>query len=93
MSKGWILVFIAFLLLLVLISFMYSPKSNLVPFSGEDSFCVDKGYDHHSLFGAYSEKYGKIKCVSCYDRDCMYEEFNVTETRFGWFKEVLRWMK
>ena len=87
MKIGWVLVLLVFSVFLFIVFLMLTPKYSIIPFQGEDSFCKDKGYDHHSLFGAYSERYGKVKCVSCYDRDCMYEEYNVTKTRFGWFKE------
>ena len=51
------------------------------------SFCNDQGYDSTSLYGSYSEKYGKVNCVSCYDGECIYEEFNVTR-KFGIIREA-----
>ncbi len=49
-------------------------------------FCKDKGYDGTSIGGSYSEKFGKVKCVSCYDGECEYGEFEVYK-KFGIIKE------
>ena len=51
------------------------------------NFCNDKGYERTSFGGSYSERFGKVKCVSCYDGNCSYEEFNVT-SKFGIIVEV-----
>jgi len=45
-------------------------------------FCERMGYDSVSILGTYSEKFGKVNCVSCYNEECIYEEFNVKK-RFG----------
>lgn len=45
-------------------------------------FCTEKGYDSTSMYGDYSEKFKKVECVSCYNSNCIYEEFNVTK-KFG----------
>jgi len=51
------------------------------PFKGE-AFCEDNGYDgvDWANGGIYSEKFGKVKCISCYGGECVTEEFNVTTT-------------
>jgi len=71
---------------ILLINFIVtSPRFSLIDMSSYD-FCVSQGYDSNSLDGGFSEKFGKVKCVSCYNRECIYEEFNVTKDWRGRIK-------
>lgn len=73
-------IFLIFMLLFVIWIFY-------VDVDGGNTFCSRQGYDSVTIGGAYSEKFGKVKCVSCYDEECIYQEFNVTKI-FGIIKEV-----
>lgn len=69
------------LIVAVFLSIVVYTSNFDVVFEGQN-FCTDKGHDSVSLGGTYSEKFGKVKCISCYDGECIYEEFNVTK-KFG----------
>ncbi len=77
---------IILLLILGVGSFIYFTKIDF-PMPDGYNFCRDKGYDSVSVYGSYSEKFGKVNCVSCYDLECDFEEFNVTK-KFGIIKEI-----
>ncbi len=76
----FLIVIFLLILILILLGVWVLNVDYMLP--GGNLFCLDKGYDSTSWGGGYSEKYGKVKCVSCYDGDCVYEEFNVTK-KFG----------
>ncbi len=59
----------------------YLSNSDFMDLEG-NAFCSNKGFDGVSLTGTYSEKYRKVNCVSCYNLNCIYEEFKVIK-KFG----------
>lgn len=81
-----LMLIVIFLFAFFACSLWYMVKSDFMDLKGR-SFCEAKGYDSVSIFGQYSEKFGKVSCVSCYNRECTYEEFNVTK-KFGIIKEA-----
>lgn len=79
------IVFVLFMSLLPLGAYWAMRSDMLTPEGFQ--FCREKGFDSTSFGGSYSEMFGKVKCVSCYDRKCKYKEFNVTR-KFGIVKEI-----
>ena len=86
MNKKLIILVISFILLSFLL-IVWSWNVDIVTPEG-DSFCRNKGYDSVSFSGSYSELYGKVNCVSCYNLNCSYEEYNVTKNWLGIIDEV-----
>lgn len=86
MSK---IIFVVLSILLILATCLYFYTSQIDFFFLPEghTFCVNKGYDSVSFGGSYSQKFGKVNCVSCYNGECRYEEFDVTK-RFGIISEV-----
>ena len=66
---------------LILIAFSFtSPRFSISPFAEQVewmNFCEKQGYDFY--ISGFSERFGKIKCFSCYGPKCIMEEFNVTK--------------
>lgn len=85
MDKGILIIIIIGLLALSLFLFVILKIDFVLP--DGYNFCKSKGYDSVSIFGSYSEKFGKVKCMSCYDGECSYGEFDVVK-KWGIIKEV-----
>ena len=81
-----IVVIVAFILFGIF-SYFYFTSPSWQPFDmGSHDFCVRQGYDSNALFGDYSKQFGKVRCASCYNRECTYKEFNTTRNSRGIIK-------
>ena len=75
---------IAFMTLCITTTKVWHPAGN---FMRDMEFCHSKGYDSMSLYGGYSERFGKINCMSCYNSQCQKKEFEVIKTWTNTLKE------
>ena len=88
MNKKGISIFgIIVIIVLVLFgiwSYFYFTSPSWQPFDlGSHDFCVRQGYDSNAFLGDYSKQFGKVRCASCYNHECVYEEFNTTRNSRG----------
>jgi hypothetical protein len=63
-----------------------SPSLQLVDM-GSHEFCVRQGYVSVAFNGEHTDYFGKTKCVSCYNMECEYKEFNTTRNSRGIVKK------
>ena len=85
----WIIPLLFFFVFLILVGNIYS--SNMLALQTESDintimgykFCKSQGYDNYAPGKDYSERFGKITCISCYGGDCESKEFKVHKTSSG----------